>query len=542
MADSIPLRELYPGRSILMDCWEAAESFRSLVPRHFKDPGAFQEQAELVRRRGYDRGTLVTVMREQNERFSAGPRTRQNIERLADPRSLVVIGGQQAGLFGGPLYTLNKALTILALAAHLESALDCPVVPVFWIASEDSDLAEVNRAFALDSGGRLQEIPLELSLTENLPVSRIALGGGIDDALAALDAALAGSQFASPVMARLRKAYSPGSTFPHAFGTWMQHCLSDRGIAMVDPSDRRLKLAASSLFRGEIEEDGPVARAVIRQTERLAVRGYPAQIELREGMLTLFYQDPARQAIVVSPDGFQLKGDSRRLSRAEMLAVLEEHPEKLTPNAALRPLFQDTLFPTAAVVLGPAELAYFSQLTEAYQQTGIPMPVLFPRASLTIIEPKVGKLLDRLGPTLADVASRKEKLLDDLARKEVPPSLFQRLSQAKDEVAAIWGGVIDEVGSFEQTLRPTARNAAGRSRKQFDFMERKIIKAAKRKDEVLRARIERIIASLYPRNGLQERTLCLPPFLARYGEAVIDSIYRRIDPFAAEHRAVRLPE
>jgi bacillithiol biosynthesis cysteine-adding enzyme BshC len=540
MCYSVPLRELYPGRSLLMDCWEGKDSFRSLVPGHFLDPESIRIQADRVRQTTYQRSTLAAVLKEQNKGFLAGSRTFSNIEKLSDPLSLVVIGGQQAGLFGGPLYTLHKALTVLAIADHISAFLNRPVVPMFWIASEDHDLAEVNHTYVTDSDGKLVEISLGGDSGSRVPVSKVRLGPGVADAIAAAAAIMPDTDPASEAIAALAAAYSPETSYPHAFGTWMQHVLSDRGVVMLDQADDRLKRIALPLFSREITEKGVVSRAVLRHTARLTQNGYTPQIELREGMLTLFFQDPSREAIVVEDGGFTVKTTGRRLSREELLETLEESPGKLSPNAALRPLFQDFLLPTAAVVLGPSELAYYCQLTEAYREMGIPMPVLFPRASLTLVEPKIEKLLDRHDLSLGEILKHKDRIIDELVKREIPPSLFENLSRGKTEVEKIWRGLIDEVGHFDSTLEPTAKNASGFSGKRFALLEKKIIRAARRKNETLRAQAEKLVSSLYPFQGLQERTLSSLPFLLRCGKPAIEAAFLRIDPFASEHRMVRL--
>ncbi len=541
MANSMPLRALHRDKSVSMDCWEGTDAFRSLVPLLFRDSSSFKIQAGRIDAVRYQRKTLAAVLRDQNLMFGAAPASLARILELEDPRSLVVIGGQQAGLLGGPLYTLFKALTVLSLAERLGAELDRPVVPMFWIASEDSDVAEVNHAYVTDAAGRLLKLDLGGALEENLPVSRIPLGQGIIEILSSLSRELPETEHSGETMSALTRAYSPGSSYPRAFGAWMQYCLGDRGLIMIDPSDGRLKSLAAPLFRREIEEKGAVARAVIRQTRVLESAGYRPQIELRDGILTLFHQDPARDSIAVSGNGFTLKSGGKSFTKTELLSLLNDTPETFSPNAALRPLFQDTILPTLAVVLGPSELAYYSQLTEAYRDLGVVMPILVPRASLTLIDGKAGKLLDAYGLTLSDVLVENQRLADRLAARDIPPALLADYAAGKAAVEKIWNGLTPETASFDATLGPTARNAGAYGLKRFDWMEKKILRAAKRKNEVLRERMLRINSSLYPKGGLQERTLCLAPFLARYGKAVIESAFRAVDPFAPEHRGVRLP-
>jgi len=546
MAHSIPLGDLNPPGSLLLDCWEAAPRFTALVPRHFRDPSSFVRQAAALDARRYDRETLRRVLSEQNQAFAAEHEAMGQIERIADPRSLVVIGGQQAGLFSGPLYTVHKAVTILLLAARLEADLGRPVVPVFWIASEDSDLAEVDHAMITNQNGELREISLRgapqpgAGTEGKLPVSRVRLGEEIGEAIEALESALPVTAFSPEVLGSLRSAYAPGRSYPQAFGRLMSSLFSRQGLVLVDPSDSRLKRIALSLFRREIEERSPVSAAVREQSQRLLGAGYAAQIELREDMLTLFHQDPAREAVAVSGDGFLLKGSGRSLSAHDLIGALEKDPDSFSPNAALRPLYQDTLFPTAAAVLGPSELAYFAQLTIAYERMGIPMPILFPRASITLVEPKIGKSLAKHRLTLGEVLRRGAALIDEILKREIPPALAARLADGRLQVQRIWGDLAREIARLDPTLRQTAELATGASLKQFEFIEKKITQAAKKKDEILRGQVQRILASLFPRSGLQERALNILPFLARYGMRVLEEESRAIDIFAPVHHCVEI--
>ena len=538
MVHSIALRDIPSTTALYADCWGGTSSFRGLVPHHFRALGAFAEQARIIAGARYDRQTLCTVLREQNERFGAGTATLSSIGRLAEPGSLVVIGGQQAGLFGGPLYTVHKALTILHLSRRMEKDLGRPVIPVFWIASEDSDLAEVDHAFLTDRQGGLAELRLPGRTQEKMPVSRVRLGEGIGPLIDGLSAALPETGFAHDVLSDLRSAYTPGRTFPQAFGAWMTALFGVDGLVMVDPSDTRLKRMAHGLFHREIMEKSPVSAAVVEQTRRLAEAGYAAQIELRDGYLTLFHQDPAREAITIRGGGFELKSSGKRFTTMELAALLEQSPDTFTPNAVLRPLYQDTIFPTLAAVLGPAEIAYFSQLTLAYERMGIPMPIVFPRSSITLIEAKVEKLLQKLGVGLRDILVRGQRIIDDILAREVPESLVARILDGRARMKETWAGVVGEIDRLDPTLHRTAELGSARALRQFDFMEKKIAQAARKKNGILRGQVGRLAAALAPRGGLQERTLTILPFLARHGKQVLKLASAGIDPFAPEHRGV----
>jgi bacillithiol biosynthesis cysteine-adding enzyme BshC len=540
MVHSIPVRDLPSVTPLFADFWQGSERFSSLAPHHFTRRGVFAEQARLLAGATYDRQTLVTVLREQNERLGAGSRTRDNIARLLSPGSVVVIGGQQAGLFGGPLYTVHKVLTILRVAEHAEKELGSPVVPVFWVASEDSDLAEIDHTFVTDRDDKLCELRLAGRTDGKVPVSRVRLGEEVGPLIGELAEALPIGTLSEELLAHLRAAYTPGRTYPQAFAAWMTLLFRDSGLVIVDPSDVRLKKMAHGLFEREIAEKSPITAAVITQTARLVAAGYSPQIELREGFLNLFHQDPARDAITIQNGGYQLKSSGRKFSTSELSGLLAENPDLFTPNAILRPLFQDTLFPSLAVVLGPSEIAYWSQLTLAYETMGIPMPILFPRSSLTLIEQRIERLRTKLDVGLRDVVVRGESIIDDVLKREIPPSLLGRIEDGRTGAREKWAAILAEIDKLDPTLHRTAELGSGRSMRQFDFMEKKIAQAARKKNLILRGQVGRLVAALAPRGGLQERTLNALPFLARKGMGLLARIEEAMDPFAAEHRALVL--
>jgi uncharacterized protein YllA (UPF0747 family) len=240
----------------------------------------------------------------------------------------------------------------------------------------------------------------------------------------------------------------------------------------------------------------------------------------------------------MTPQGFELKASGRKFTPKELSSLLADKPESFTPNAVMRPLFQDTIFPSLAVVLGPSEIAYFCQLSLAYQRMGIPMPLMVPRSSLTIVEQKVERLRVKLGVDFVQVLERGEHIIDDILRRQVPESLTRRMADGRQRVSEAWEGIVSEIDTLDPTLHRTALIGASRTARQLDFMEKKIAQAARKKNGILRGQVERLTASLAPLGGLQERTLCIAPFLARYGRRIITLVSEAIDPFAPEHRTL----
>ena len=285
-------------------------------------------------------------------------------------------------------------------------------------------------------------------------------------------AAIAGAPSQAEVLAELREAYRPEATYPAAFGRWLHRLLTRTGLVTIDPADARLKRLGAPLFAREIAEPGIVGRAVAGQTARLAAAGYPAQIDVREGMLTLFLHEPGRIAIEAVDGGLRLSG-GRSLRDGELERILAREPERFSPNAALRPLFQDTLLPTVAMVLGPAELAYCTQLALAYERLDVPMPVLFPRASLTIIEPRIERFLHARGLTLGEAIALGPRLPAEVGRRAIPEGLAARIGAARASIAAAFEGLVGDIDRLDHSLRRTVELQAAYSARRLDLVEKK---------------------------------------------------------------------
>lgn len=478
---------------------------------------------------------------EQNRQNGAGESTFFNIEKLSKPETSVVIGGQQTGLFMGPLYTLYKALSVIKLARELSVRLKKDVVPVFWMASDDHDFAEINHIYLPDLGGNIQKIDnLKPDSMARLPVSKLNIAPEINKALAQLNEFFPKTEFSSPLLSTLTDCYRSEFSYPDAFASLMHSMLKKFGLILVDPSDRRLKQIAIPLFKKEIEEGSPITDLVLSQTELLKKHGFSAQINLHKNIYNLFYHTPQRESISKEKDKYLIKNRSSGLTRTEIVGLLEQNPENFSPNAVFRPLYQDTLFPTLAVVLGPSEIAYFAQLGKAYCYMNIPMPIIFPRVSATLVEPRAERLLKKYHLTMTDIFSSKEKIIDILIQREIPQSLFTSIEQSLENVSDIWHQLAKNIIEFDPNLKKTVEIASFKSLGQFEFINKKIIQAARKKDELLKTQTEKLINLIYPFAKPQERVFNFLPYYCRFGHQLIDNIYQSMEIFNPDHQIIYL--
>jgi bacillithiol biosynthesis cysteine-adding enzyme BshC len=484
------------------------------------------------------REAVVSALRRQQEARGAAEASRRAVQ-LAERGSLAVVTGQQAGLFGGPLFVLYKALAAMKVAAELEARCRRPVVPVFWVAADDHDFAEVRGTSVLDDAGQIR--PLRLNpLREPLgqPASRVVLDPAITGLLEELERCLPAGVHREAMLRRLGECYRPGETLSGAFARLLSGLLP--GLVLLDPSDPALKALAAPVLCREILESSPSSRLAGEVGPRLLAAGYHQQVPLRSGFFNLFvFMEGERRAVASGNGTLEVRGLGRRMPLAEAARLMEDDPEPWSPGVLLRPLVQDQLLPTVAYVGGPAEIAYHAQIGPAYAHFGIPRPALVPRPSLTLVESPQARALEAEGLSLLDLEADPEGLLSRWAR-EAYPDVESAFTRARDAVEREMAGLERVLASLDPTLRAAADGARGRALHQLEHLHEKSTRALKKKDRSRAERLRRTRDALFPGGAFQERGLGLLGALARHGEGLISEIRERMDPWARGHQVIYL--
>jgi len=459
--------------------------------------------------------------------------------RLAEPNAVAVVTGQQAVLFGGPLYVLYKALAAQKVAATLERQRGVPAVPVFWVASDDHDFAEIRSATVLDEGCGLHTFRLNPRREPvGQPAARILLDDGVQALVDEAGMRLPESPFREGVVERLRACYAPGESVSGAFAQLLSSLLP--GLVVLDPADRELKELARDVLRREVEEASPTSRLAAEAGLALLASGYHQQVPVRDGFLNLFVlAQGERRALALRGDRVEVRGTSRQITVPELTQLLEREPELFSPGVLLRPLMQDHLLPTACYIGGPGEIAYHAEIGPSYAHFDIPRPVLLPRPSLTLIEPAQRRALEAEQLTLADLQDDPEALLARWAR-EAHPEVEAAFERARAGLAREMQGVEESLAALDPTLRAAADAARGRALHQIEGLHEKATRALKKRDQARAERLRRTRDALLPGGSLQERGLGLIGPLARHGPALIDEIRERMDPWARGHQVLYL--
>jgi bacillithiol biosynthesis cysteine-adding enzyme BshC len=494
----------------------------------------WHETLRRVQAHTRDRATLVEMLLAQAERRGAPPASIQAIKTLSDPRSVAIVTGQQAGLFGGPLYTLLKAVTALQLAARVRKSHGVPAVAIFWVDSEDHDWEEVRSCPVLDGNLDFRTIALgEPEGAGELPVAQILLGTDVERAVSDLEAALQPTEFTSEIGATLREIYKPGVRMADAFARWMDRLLASRGLIVFESADPAAKPLVSELFARELNEPGRTSALALEAGEAMRALGHEPQVVPQPDSVALFRLNGGRRGIRVRDGRFVIDEDT--VEATSLVAEARQHPDRFSPNVLLRPLVQDTLFPTVAYVSGPSELAYLGQLKTVYARFDVPMPLIYPRASVTLLDSASARFLARYALPLEQLRPQDESALNHLLESQLPASVEQALSTADETIRARMATLVDVVGQLDPTLAGAARTTLGRMEHDLRTLHNKIIHAAKKRDETLRRQFSRAQALAFPGGHPQERTLGLPFFLNRYGWALVDRLEAELPLDTGKH-------
>ena len=488
-------------------------------------PSSWTDAFDARRRRRPDAATVGVIERQLAARGAPTP-SRTAAACLRDAGTTAVVTGQQAGLFGGPLFTLLKAVTAMRLARRLSEEHGAAVVPVFWVDAEDHDLDEVRGCHVLN--GELERVPVSLDLgaSPGTSAAAVTLDESIRETLDALRVALPATEFTAEVTDALASSYAPGRRLVEAFSRWLDRLLGRHGLVVYDASDPAAKPFFRSLFKREVESPGHTAELAAETGAELSALGYHAQVSPAPGAVALFRLDGARRAIRAVDGTFSTGGLT--LDAEALLADIDTNPARFSPNVLLRPIVQDTLLPTVAYVAGPNELAYLGQLRRIYAAFDVPMPVIHPRASATLVDAATVKFLNRYGVDFAQLQPRDDAALNRLLALQIPESIEQAIAAAERSAA----GHLDAVGSAVPTLDPTLSGAVdsarGRIERELRNLRGKVVAAAKRRDSTLRRQFERARAQSFPGGVPQERSLAGIYFLNRYGFALVDRLLARL--------------
>ena len=512
--------------------WYPADPFRMEWAR------AAPEFSEAHRER------LAGALRGQATTFNAGAAALANIERLRDGAAAVVTG-QQVGLFGGPLLTLLKAATAVRKAQDATRVSGRAHVPVFWLASEDHDVAEVDQVDLLGKQ-RVEMFRAGLGIAGvPVPAGSLRVGGRLEGAFAWAEELLA---FA-PVCDWLREAYTDHdgytATLASGMGRLLSRVFAEQGLIVMDAAGREFHALGADVLRAAVEKADGLQAALLERSAALERAGYHAQVKVAAGMSLLFLISPGPSGVAerralrrTGESGW--KAGTQAYTTRELLAILEAQPERLSPNALLRPVMQDAILPTAAYVGGPAEVAYFAQTAVVYEGVlGRVTPVL-PRLSATLVDAAVAEIMARHEVQFPQVFATRtaEEMTVRLGARAMPVQGKRKLAAAGNALDEELGALLGYMESLSPDLGRAAGVSASKMRYQMNRLRRMAARFEAERTGSLRKQATVLMLNLYPDEHLQERLIGGVQFLAKFGEELAATLVEHAGQECPGHRVL----
>ena len=502
-----------------------------------------QRVPEVLSAYRVDRSKVCDALSAMNERWGAGEATLKNIELLRETDCIAIVSGQQAGLFTGPLYTVYKALSAVKLAGCLQQR-GTKAVPVFWIAAEDHDFAEVAKAEFIGRDCQLKNVEVSAGLhREGHPVGHVVLDDSIDAVVEQLFELLPNSEFADDMKALVKNAWQPGRGYVESFATMMTSLLGRYGLIFLDPLDPELKKLAAPLYSEAARRAPEIAAAIEQRSSDLESAGYHAQVLATANSFPLFLHDDegARHAVVRVENGkYKAKESEQEYTADELAALAQEKPERFSPNVTLRAVVQDYLLPTLTYYGGAAEIAYFAQTAEVYRVLERPATPILPRSSLTMIERHTGRVLERYDLTLKDFFEGLEPVIKRVVEEHLGADTAKLFSKAEDNVNHELDRLRQELAAIDPTLADALETGRKKINYQLDGLRSRFVRAQMTRDEAAHRQLQRAFDQLYPNKDLQERHINITSLLARHGTYVIEWIFNAINIGSNDQQVVYL--
>jgi len=536
-AQCLPFTQIPHTTRLFADFLSGSPKLEPFYPRTPYFSSWFQDEAKKISYDSSRRERVSRILERQNQAWGISPKTFENIARLK-AGAAVVVTGQQVGLFGGPLFSFFKALTAVKLSQEATNGgVDC--VPIFWLATYDHDLAEINNVSVPAPEAVLQKLQISSQGLPDAPVGTIQLGAEIDAVVASAVELLGESE----AIALLRESYRAEETFGGAFARLFARLFAEWGVILLDAADTEFNAVAAPVYRAAVEEAAKIEDLLKSRGTELESAGYHQQVKVTESSTLLFtLRNGSRTPLHRRSEGNSITfmaGDAA-ISQSDLLQQIASAPHDFSANVLLRPVVQDYLLPTLAYTGGSAEVAYFAQAAVVYQTLADRVTPIVPRFSATVIESKPNVLLERYQLTLPSLFQGSEKVREQLAAQALPEELNAAFEQAGGSLEKTFAAIRDSLNRVDKTLVEAATNAESKIRHQLESLQAKAARAELRQSEVFDRHAQLLSNMLYPNKALQEREIGGLYFVSRYGAGLLKDMYEFIHTDCFDHQVLTL--
>lgn len=488
---------------------------------------------------------MADALKSQNAKWGMNPAVEKNIELFRNDRCVAVVTGQQVGMLTGPCFSIYKALSAIKLAQELERN-GILAIPVFWMETGDHDLREIDHVALLDATSQKLErvvMPFDPGISGK-PVGALRLGPAVKDFLNGVRAHFPPASETGGELAQLIEAcYQPQDTVADGFGRLMAGLLGQFGLVLMDPSDPRIARLSRPVFTWVLENCQELCVAVEDTGRRIAAAGYEPQIKIDAHSALLFCnEDGTRRLLQRQDHQVGPKGAGKGKSIEEYLDLIESQPELFSPSVVVRSLVQDFLLPTAIYVGGPTETSYLAELGGVYKLFGRPMPVIYPRASLTILTRKAERLLGKLGLEVAEIFLGEESVKSKALSALAPPRILDRFEELENALNSNLGALKPDLERVDSTLGGALENAQQKMLYQVQHLKTRFVHAEERHHQTLIQQIESLMNLIYPVGKPQERELNICSFLSRYGMGFLKDLLESVQINMAGHQVISVDQ
>ncbi|WP_338469917.1 bacillithiol biosynthesis cysteine-adding enzyme BshC [Niallia sp. XMNu-256] len=509
----------------------------------FQNPDDYKQRLLELQNREFMRMKLVNCIEEFMKPFPTSKEVENSLSKLASEESVVVIGGQQAGILTGPLYSIHKVISIIALAKQKEAELNVPVVPVFWIAGEDHDFQEVNHIY-MEKDKKVQKVTYPEKVIDKKMVTDIELNQEVclkwvEDIIRELGE----TDHTNQLRQFMKVCIQRSRTFVDFFANIVMELFKNEGLLIIDSGFPGLRRLEKEIFISQIQQVNEITNRVKAVQMQLIQKGFKSTIDLSDQAANLFYYDESEKERVLlefeQEEGlFFGKNGTVRFTADELLQIASEYPTKLSNNVVTRPMTQEVLFPTLAFIAGPGEIAYWAELKQAFEIFSLKMPPIVPRLNITLLDRSVQTDLQELGLTVEQVlTSGIEKYQDDYLLTFKDTELEELFQAAKDELQKRYGYIEKKIDKGLSSLFNKNQQII---LQQIKFLEDKVNQSILDKHKVVLNKYERIENKLKPLNSPQERILNPLLYLNQYGTSFFSELPYLPYEFDGMHKVIKI--
>lgn len=512
---------------VLADYWSPNTAIHQFFEYEYNDQ-AFEKRAEHLARNSRDQKELTTIIRQFMEPLGLSKKANEHLEQL-EQGAMVIVGGQQAGILTGPLYSVHKAISVIALAKEQSTKLQQPVIPVFWIAGEDHDLEEINHTYTVHGELLKKRAYGERSRRKTMASATALNKESMTQLINTIIRDIGETEYTETLIRQLVDALNNSETFTDFFACLMNQLFKEEGLLLIDAANFQFRQFEHKYFAQIIQSNEEIARVVTEKEQELERAGYGKPILATYEAANLFYvEDGERHLLERKNDLFVNLAANLKFTQEELLEVAHNHPERLSNNVVTRPLMQEMTLPVLAFVGGPGELAYWATLKNAFSVLDLQMPIFAPRLHITIVTRHVEQLLREHQLTVTDVWEGKALHLKERFIADVQDSEAKRQIQAMQQLLV---EKYEELASYlekqhlqlDKILEKNQENHA----KQFDYLQQKIEQTVLGKHETTIRKFMTLQNELYPNDGFQERSFNPYQYFNEFGPMLITEMLKQ---------------